>query len=378
MRRSVLSLSLAVYVLSACTRTIPVANSIRKTHHEAVWVNPSWTIKRSVWGAVWPFAVGAGMGAIYGSGAFGNKRFGDSKTGEIYSPGASAGLGAGMGAVIPGTIPLSAFRPKKIGSKRYDSSQKEEWVSAYPGNWVLLDEQNGSVHMVPRNMLTAYQNEEKVIAERAERARIEAAERAEQLAYDNVMNGVVGACDIYLSNYRTGKHSNEVTAVQPVCRAYDAAMNGTTNDAEAFLVNFPNARTNFRNAVLTRKGNLIEEQREIIRNAELARTRAARRLSESKNWVQGDNICMQTDGTITSSDSFLFWKFENEKKARYTFRAFVEGYNEDRSRFKIRIADMFRDGNVEIGKFEFSGTTIWRTNDTVWIDPREWDFSKCP
>ncbi len=378
MRRSILSLSLAVYLLSACTRTIPVANSIRKTHHEAVWVNPTWTVKRTVWGAVWPFAVGAGLGAVYFSGVFGNERMGNSRTGEIYSPGASAGAGALLGTFIPGAIPLSYFRKKKMGSKRYDSSQKEDWVKAYPGNWVLLDEQNGSVQMVPRSMLAAYQNEEKAIADRAERARLEAAERAEQTAYDNVLNGVVGAGDAYLNTHPTGKHSSEVTAMQPVYRAYDRAMRGTTSDTEDFLASWPNARATFRNAILARKENLIEEQREIIRKAELARTRVARRLSEAKNWVQGDNICMQTDGTSTSSDSFLFWKFENEKKARYTFRAFVEGYNEDRSRFKIRIADMFRDGSTEIGKFEFSGTTIWRTNDTVWIDPREWDFSKCP
>jgi len=378
MRRATSILFLVVLCLPiACTRTIPVANSIRKTHHEAVWVNPSWTVKRSVWGAIWPFAIGAGLGAAYGSGVFGNERLGNSTTGVLYSPGASAGFGALAGTFIPGAIPLSYFRSKKIGSKRYDASQKEEWVRAYPGNWVLLNEEGGRLQMVPRRLLTAYQAEEKAIAERAERARIEAAERAEQLAYESVLNGIVGASSTYINTYRTGKHIDAVLALRNECLAYDRAMQGTTDEAAAFLSNWPNARPNFRNAVLARKGNLEEEQREIIRKAELERTRVSRRLADSRDWVQGDNICMETDGTSTSTNSLLFWSYTNETKARYKFRAFIEGYNEDRSRFKIRIADMFKNGDTEIGKFEFSGTTVWRTNDVIWIDPREWDFSRC-
>ena len=230
---------------------------------------------------------------------------------------------------------------------------------------------------MPGRSLTAYNRTEQEQKERAERERREADERAERYAYQNVLTGVLDAQSIYASRYPNGQYINEILALQAECNAYYRAMRGTPKDCALFLTDWPNARLNFRTAVTNQKDKLEREKREAEQQAELLRTRSERRLRASKAWVQGDNICMETDGTSTSTNTLLFWSYTNEEKARYSFRAFVEGYNDDRSRFKIRIADIFKNGKTEIGKFEFTGNTVWRTNDIVWIDPREWDFDTC-
>ncbi|MCX6212828.1 hypothetical protein [Spirosoma sp.] len=375
-------LLVGVVILStqvSCTTSKPKATELAQLHNSAKRISPYYEVRKKR--VSLPTALYTG--GLLGLSIFLLTTPPPTQAGKISTQKdvSSRRISGGMVGTVGLGLTIGIAASKRNVSIRTEAVREtgfDEWLRKYnsqTGQHYVKYSQNTATGylIVPRNQITSYERTERELQERAERERREAAERAEIAAYQNVLKGVMDAHTIYLSTYPSGEHIDEVRAMWAECQAYYEAMRGTIKDCELFQRDWPNARPVFRNAVAARKGNLEEVKRLEENRAIVKRDQDERRLRESRSWVRGDNICMVADGTSTTT----IWIFTNEEKAQYKFRAFVEDLNEDHSRFKIRIADMFRNGDTEINKFNFPGTTVWRTNDVIWIDPREWDFSRC-
>ncbi|WP_421827934.1 hypothetical protein [Larkinella sp.] len=424
---------------NACVSHKPVALSTESLHDGAIRVTPAWQSKRTVWSKAWPFIVGPlAMGTFFAVRQNADPQFYSNKnTGAPYPVGTTAAVGAGLGLMVPGYIPFSFFRKKSVRSRTYQTSEEDKWVSAY-GNYVVRERApGGRLLLIPYKQVKDYDQTEQQIKEKAERERREAEERVrqaemarEETAYQNFVK--YDSWQYYLDHFPNGRYKNEVLQKGELL-AYKRVTTGSGDSWETYIKYFPqgehsqairqvkseiiqvqNLRAQYYEAntleaynkvvetgrnlqtELTEKrgkipasdgyasqiisglanatGILITSADERLSKKQIERTR---RLELAKEWVIGESLCWTTSSVKLDENG----KEVPGTSAKMAIRVVIEEINPERTRFKVRIKELFSyrlNKNVDSFRME-TANRVWQPEEVDWLDPtsEEFDFKKC-
>ncbi|MBO0933826.1 hypothetical protein [Fibrella aquatilis] len=429
------------FSLNNCTVYRPQANTLQQTHSGASVVTPSWNGRVTFWGKAWPLIVGplvaSAAGVIYYQRS--PTAFANQTTGERPSLGTTAITMALAGIIVPGMVPLSYLRKKSATVRRYDPSQADNWTRKLDGRWdVYKTLPNNALLIGPRGGLATYLAEEKAIADRAEKERLAAIERVRQAeiarelaAYEAFRK--LGKWADYLDAYPSGLHSEEVRregerlAYEEVKRAERRA--GTTyikyfypggehsalvrevsdefqekeilwddyykTDSYDGYKQLLDRIATYRELMSKRRADIPAEKRELqqlygglIESADLLTKRTERyfkgkasdraaRQEAAATWVVGDNLCWKPGSHSLDEEGKKIPGTDAETAIRVT----IEEINPDRTRFKIRVKELFNTRkNRNASSFRMSDSNrIWELEELDWIDPlsEDMNFKKC-
>ncbi|MEZ0540927.1 hypothetical protein [Fibrella arboris] len=438
-RATVFLLLSALLTLTGCTAYRPVAYNIRQTHSGAALVTPGWNGRITFWGKAWPFFIGPALAG--GASAIYYQRdpnsFINSQTGQRQSMGGSIFIGSALGAFAPGYIPFSFLRKKRVKPRDYTAAQAHQWASQYPGRWEVYETMGTDLLIGPRGGRNRYIAEQKAILDRAEKARLDAEERARQAeiarelaAYDAFRTNE--SWSAYLDTFPTGTHIAEVRR-EGERLAFQAIRKGERRASATYLRYFPNGEHSAivrqvdndyrlldglwdtyyptdtydgykqlierceqqRETFLKIRAEIADEKRELrpIYGALIEATETIKRRSEGyfqqkvslratrqermATWVVGDNLCWKPASYSSDADGKRIPGTESETAIRVT----IEEINADRTRFKIRVKELY---NVKKGRNSDSfrmadANRIWELEELDWIDPlsEDMDFRKC-
>lgn len=298
MKNNILCLWAAVAILwlnSSCSVTIPVARTQQSLHSSAKQISDPYFQKKTADKR----PILTGIGVVAGATLFyynGKSTVADAKgvpytTAQINQnayKGAALGTLAGLlfvGGMIAYNNNTNKWLRPKTTSIRVTNANFDAWLTAYnkknSPNLIKYRQDGGGYLLVPNSKVKAYQAEE---------------DRLDDIAYNRVISGEIGAYQAYMRNRPTySKNYKTVFGMETECTLFYRAMDSelkighSFNDmllnCNTYMYTFPNGNKNFQAKVYDRL-NYIKSIPESVRKekeAEIAkRAEAARRQERAQ------------------------------------------------------------------------------------------------
>ncbi|RRB02783.1 tetratricopeptide repeat protein [Larkinella rosea] len=244
----ILLTGLILFSQNACTSRIAISKNTQRLHHSAERVDPYYEIKsksKKAKNGLW-------LAPVLGTLVIGTLGyFGENKDKTPFTPAQrtdntvkSAVAGAGIGLFFGGLGFLINERTTK-GFEKVSASNFDNWLTSYGRrnhqNYVRYDKGDAMPLIIPKNQVKNYEAEERRKEEAAERERqrilAETKRQEEQYQYNLMMAGKSIDLDGYLTKHSDGAHYAEVKRMEPVYRAYLAALNGGLAESRTYLAN---------------------------------------------------------------------------------------------------------------------------------------------